>query len=113
MSEDLIVLAFEGSIQRLPALGQLILGFAYAPDVVIHEWDSRRVTADMYLQPRLIAPVLSRLEQDLHMRQMRTLEIQGLRYGMAWYIVRGSIDKCVRDFKQVFSRRRVRVFEVS
>jgi hypothetical protein len=49
----------------------------------------------------------------LHMRQMRTLEIQGLRYGMAWYIVRGSIDKCVRDFKQVFSRRRVRVFEVS
>lgn len=113
MSEELIVLTFDGPLRNLPALGQLILTFQYPPDVVIHEWDAFRATADMYLRPLLVAPVLSHLKQELHMRHMRALEIQGLRYGMSWYVVRGSVDCCVKNFKQVFPDHRVRTFEIS
>jgi|GEM_PF-4424290 len=106
---SLIVLTLEAPVVRSLALGQLIFSMEVQPDLVIHEWGQ----TDMYVRPEFVEPVYTNLKTALRLHPQWTIELTNMRYGMSWFVARGTADRCVKEFKGLFPERKVRIFEAS
>src|SRR5262245_24501066 len=60
------------------------------PAMVVHGWGEPSTVIDVYLMPAVDSMIRARLQNTLNMQLQRRVDLYNLRYGMYWYIARGT-----------------------